>query len=378
MTRHYSDLAQLFAGRSAITGFDPASAGAAWDVSDDGTAIRHASEVPATAMGLSAYAGGDRQVSFQILDAPVGAYAQLGLCALAHSGQARLGWIRSLGVGPDGLVRTDGYRACASLGRLVLGDIVTVRVREHLAYVRLGRAGHWNGLARADPLRRTGGVPIEFDEDLFPAVYSDAPGLEVAADFSGWDGPQAGFSHHPRRTSLAWEVSPDGLTAEHRCAEATPAAVLGTPAPEDGDRQVVFLLDELSADGRLQLGVCNAAHLPDNELGGCDSLGLEMDGVVRQAGRSLRHLGALRGDDTVTLRIRGRRAYFRRGPLSLWNGDPTADPERDVGGIPLGFRGPMHPAVYAERPGTKVRGDFTGWPRLVTPNRRRTGREDWA
>lgn len=344
-------------------GFDPASTGNTWEISDDQCSVRHVGEPgePTTALGATGHTSGDRQVTFTITEAPVGSYAQVGVCTAEHQPHERLGWVRSLGLGPDGVVRCRGV-AGAFLGQLIRGDRITLRLRRGMAYLRIEPHGAWNGDPAADPFRGLGGIPLDIDNEIFPAVYSDTPGFEAEADFRGWTQSVAGFEPSPTLTSLAWEVAADRLSATHECTQNTPATLLGSSGSGHGDHEAILSLASLPAGAATQLGFCNPRHGRDNALGWRDSLGLGCDGLVRQNGRPTGHsLGAIRQRDAVTLRLSGGRAYFRVGDNGLWNGDVLANPRTRSGGIALGFDGPVHVAVYSEAPGTHVVGDFSRW-----------------
>jgi hypothetical protein len=345
--------------------FDPVAAGGAWRVHPDGAAaVRQGCPgLFATLRGRKARGPGDHQVRVHIEQLPAGAALQVGVCGAARLPGMALGWSRgSAGVDADGRLRCEGETRPRGVGRLQAGDLLTLRLRNGQLYLRRGDRGFWNGDASADPLLGYGGLPLDPDAALFPAVSADMPGVAVRADFSGWDSEGRGLDASPVRTSLAWEVDEDEVTAVHRCAEDAPATLQGARGVRRGDHEVLFRLEALPAAGAFQVGLCNARHLLDNELGWRDSAGIGLDGILRLGGRRTgHHVGPIREGDTVAVRLRCGRLFVRRGPIGLWNGDPGTDPETDRGGLPLDLDGALHPAAYAERPGTRVAADFSRW-----------------
>lgn len=337
-------------------------------------ALRHSAPgAPATILGPIGGIGGDHQVIFCVRSAPAGADLQLGVCPRRSSPGARLGWCGAA-VDMAGRLRIDGELHAHGLGPIRAGSEITVRVRHGLAYFRHGRAGPWNSKPAADPLLGYGGLPLAREAEILPAVCADTPGVEVSADFRLWVGNEPGFDLSPARTSLAWQISDDRLSATHVCVEDAPATLAGPAARQDGDHELRLRLDELPAGGAVQVGLSNGAHLLDNELGWKDSLGVGSDGLVRQGGLCTGvYIGPIREQEVVTLRVRDGLAYFRRGPSGPWNGDPAANPEAGGGGLPIRFDGPWRAAVYAERPGTTVTGDFMHWMERLPSGRLRSG-----
>lgn len=197
-------------------------------------------------------------------------------------------------------------------------------------------------------------------------MFSKFTRAERWASICGQTAARGGFDPHPGRTSLAWEVSEDRLSAVHKCVEDAPATLLGARGYERGDHEVTFRLEQLPAAGMIQCGLSNTDHLLDNELGWRNSVGVGPDGFVRLGGvRTAIEIGPVRERDTVAVRLKHGHAYFRRGPTGLWNGDLAADPDRDRGGLLLGLASELHPAVYAERPGTRVCADFSRWAEAI-------------
>jgi hypothetical protein len=74
----------------------------------------------------------------------------------------------------------------ATLGAVVLNDVITVRVNNNKAFFRRN-AGNWNANASADPVTGVGGIDLTYlAGNHYPMVYAETYTTQVVANFDSW------------------------------------------------------------------------------------------------------------------------------------------------------------------------------------------------